>query len=78
MGGDSPMSEELIRRELPKTVRELYVLARQKQPHDCQGPPCSHREKIRRNDKEWMHQLRRELHVLAVCDGKRNSIWRLK
>jgi hypothetical protein len=72
------MFERLIRQELPKTVKELYALARERQPHDCQGPPCPHRDKIRETDREWMHQLRRELKLLAVCGGKRNSIWRLK
>ena len=72
------MFEALIRQELPKTVRELYVLAKIQQPRDCQGLPCPHREKLRETDMEWMHQLRRELQVLAVCDGNRNSTWRLK
>ncbi|HWR35882.1 MAG TPA: hypothetical protein VN622_08455 [Clostridia bacterium] len=72
------MFEKLITDELPATVRELYTLARERQPQDCQSTPCPHREKLRDTDLEWMHQLRRELKVMAVCDGKRNSVWRLK
>jgi len=72
------MFEKLIRRELPKTARELYEIAKKEQPRDCEGPPCTHRPRISETDREWMHQLRRELKVLAECDGKRNSIWRLK
>jgi len=72
------MFEKLIQQELPKTVHELYALAKERQPQDCQGPQCSHRGKIYDNEMEWMHQLRRELKILAVCDGKRNSVWRLK
>jgi hypothetical protein len=75
---DWSMFEKMIQQELPKTVHELYALAKERQPQDCQGPQCSHRDKIYDNELEWMHQLRRELKILAVCDGKRNSVWRLK
>ena len=72
------MFEKLIQRELPNTVRQLYILAKRRQPQDCQGSPCPHRDKLRDTDMEWMHQLRRELSLLGVCDGKRNAVWRLK
>jgi len=71
------MFEKLIHTELPKTVRQLYSLAQELQPQDCQGPPCPHREKVRSGDREWMHQLRRELQTLAICSAKRNGVWRL-
>jgi len=72
------MFEALIRRELPQTVQALYTIARQQQPQDCQGPLCPHRDKLRPTDMEWQHELRRELHKMAVTDKKRNGTWRLK
>ena len=71
------MFEDLIRRELPKIVAELYTIAQERQPRDCQGPLCSHR-RAENAEPEWKHQLRRELSKLAKSDGKRNGTWRLK
>jgi hypothetical protein len=70
--------EALIRAELPKRARELYALAKQRQPEDCPDVPCWHRKPQSPTDTEWQHQLRRELHNLAVSDGTRNGVWRLK
>ena len=72
------MFEELIRQGLPSRTQELYVKAKKLQLQDCQGPVCPHHEKTSESQREWMHQLRRELHVLAVSDGTRNGIWHLK
>lgn len=72
------MFEGLIRRGLPATVKELYTMAKKQQPRDWRGPPCPHREKIRPDDLECMHQLRRELHRMVVHTGGRNGIWHLK
>jgi hypothetical protein len=70
------MFEELIRNELPKTARELYTIAKERQPQDCQAVKCPHNS----YPWEWMHQMQRELHRIAIKDPspERNAIWRLK
>jgi hypothetical protein len=72
------MFKQLIRRELPKKLHDLYRIARREQPGDCLGLQCPHRDKLRPTDLEWMHQMRRELKELAVSDGRRNGMWRMK
>ena len=42
----------------PKTTPDLYDLARLRQPDDCKGPLCAHRNSP--SDMEWQHELRRE------------------
>jgi predicted HNH restriction endonuclease len=70
------MFEKLIRYELPTTLAQLYAIAQEQQPEDCQGPLCTHRTEGR-GQPEWKHQLRRELSRLAVSDGRRNGLWQL-
>jgi hypothetical protein len=72
------MFEGLIRRGLPSRTQALYAQAKIQQPQDCQGPVCPHHQKISESQREWMHQLRRELYLLAFSDGKRNGLWHLK
>jgi hypothetical protein len=73
------MFEELIRRELPATVEELYEAARNQQREDCTSEGCLHRVEVSPSQFEWQHQLRRELQTMAVkVDSRRGSPWRLK
>jgi hypothetical protein len=72
------MFEDLIKRELPKTAHELHEIARKCQPKDCQGPRCKCGGGA--YPWEWMHQMQRELHLLAYNDHNppRNGTWHLK
>jgi hypothetical protein len=72
------MFEELIRRHLPATVKQLYEFAEKEQPQDWGGSPCHHRDRIRVNDLECMHQLRRELQQIAVHSGGKGGLWHCK
>jgi hypothetical protein len=46
----------------PRTTEQLYGIARQRQPKDCIGSICTHRQKP--SDMEWQHELRREQQLL--------------
>jgi hypothetical protein len=72
------MFEALIKRSLPATVKQLYAIAAKEQPHDWGGPTCPHHSKITSTALECMHQLRRELWLIAVHSGSRNGMWILK
>ena len=47
-----------------KSTTELYDIARNRQPHDCDGTPCPHRQILSSRDQEWMHELRRNQYQL--------------
>jgi hypothetical protein len=73
------MFEELIRRELPAKLEDLYDAARNRQSKDCTTRKCLHRNEVLPTQFEWQHQLRRELQSLAVkIDAGRGGRWRLK
>lgn len=64
--------------EGPNTTEQLYDAARRRQPTDCSGPICTHRQSP--SDMEWQHELRREQQrlkregLIELCDG----YWRLR
>jgi len=74
------MFEQLILEALaesPKRTEELYKLAKQRQPADCKGPVCPHRQVP--SDMEWQHELRREQQTLKHKGliGRQGSLWKL-
>ena len=58
----------------PKTTKELYSLARQRQPDDCEGPVCPNRD----SQGEWQHELRREQQRLKGLIELKSGYWKLK